>query len=242
MKNRIDDNIAASVDWVIVLLYLALIVCGWLNIYGASYDYDTSKAVYDLSSRSGMQLVWMGTSLILAFVLLKLDSNIYDITAYFVYAFFILLLIVTIIVAPDIKGSRSWLVITDSIRLQPAEFTKFAVALAVARFMNSYNFKLLTTRNLLIITAIIILPVLLIFAQNETGSALVFTAFILALYREGLPGIVLLMGLCSIVLFVVGLKYSDISMGIISLGEFISIITILLIAIGLIANYKKNYK
>ncbi|MDR1808855.1 MAG: rod shape-determining protein RodA [Prevotella sp.] len=242
MRKKIDDNIAASVDWIIVLLYIVLVVCGWLNIYGASYEYDSAKEVYDLSTRAGTQLLWIGTSMILAFVLLKLDSNIYDITAYFTYVFFVLLLIVTIFVAPSIKGSRSWLVITNSIRLQPAEFAKVAVALALARFMNSYNFKLITLRNLLIITALIVFPILLIFAQKETGSALVYLAFVLALYREGLPGIVLLLGVCAIVLFVIGLKYSEVSAGLISLGEFISAIIVMLVAAGMVAGFKRNIK
>jgi rod shape determining protein RodA len=166
----------------------------------------------------------------------------YDMLAYFVYVFFVLLLLITIFAAPNIKGSHSWLVITNSIRLQPAEFAKFAVALALARFMNSYNFKLLTARNLLIITALIGFPILLIFAQKETGSALVYTALALVLYREGLSGLILLLGVCSIVLFVVGLKYSDVSMGIISLGEFISAIIIMIVATGLVAGLKKDYK
>lgn len=240
--DKIEDNIKKSVDVFSVLLYFLLVIGGWFSIYGASYDYENATNMYDLSTRAGMQLVWMGTSTVLAFILLKLDSNLFDISAYLIYAFFILLLLITVFVAPDIKGSRSWLVITDSIRLQPAEFAKFAVALALARFMNSYNFKLMTPKNLAIIIGLIALPMILIFLQKETGSALVYTAFILALYREGLPGIVLLSGLCAIVLFVVGLKYSEVDMGIISLGEFISILIIMVVSTGLIAGFKKDYK
>ncbi|MBD8348372.1 MULTISPECIES: rod shape-determining protein RodA [unclassified Dysgonomonas] len=242
MLKKEDDHITGSVDWFIIVLYFLLIIGGWLSIYGASYDYDHVTSLFDFSGRAGMQLVWMGISIIIGFVLLKLDNNLYDILAYFVYAFFIALLIVTIIIAPDIKGSRSWLVITDSIRLQPAEFTKFAVGLAIARFMNSYNFKLLTAKNLLILSIMIILPMVLIMLQKETGSALVFAAFILVLYREGLPGMVLFSGICAVILFIIGLKYSDIDVGTLTMGECISILFIIVVTAILTINFRKDYK
>lgn len=242
MLNKEDDHITGSVDWIILVLYFLLIIGGWLSIYGASYDYDHVTSLFDLSGRAGMQLVWMGISITVGFILLKLDSNLYDILAYFIYAFFIALLIVTILIAPDIKGSRSWLVITDSIRLQPAEFTKFAVALAIARFMNSYNFKLLTAKNLLILSTMIVLPMILIMLQKETGSALVFTAFILVLYREGLPGMVLFSGICAVVLFILGLKYSDVDLGFLTMGECISILFIIIVTAILTVNFRKDYR
>ncbi|MDH6355571.1 rod shape determining protein RodA [Dysgonomonas sp. PH5-45] len=238
---RPDDKIKASVDWVVVALYFVMVFCGWFSIYAASYQYDHVLSIFDLSGRAGMQLVWIGISSVLAFVLLKLDSNLYDVFAYFVYAICILLLIVTIFVAKDIKGSRSWLVITDSIRLQPAEFAKFGVALAIAHFMSSYNFKLMTPKNLAVLSGMILLPLVLILLQKETGSALVYVAFILVLYREGLPGMVLIAGLCAVIFFVIGLKFSDVEVGMITQGEFISIILIILISACLVIAYKKDY-
>lgn len=241
MYQREEESIKKSLDWITIALYIILVICGWFSIYGASYDYENVTSMFDLSGRAGMQLVWMGTSLILGFVILKLDSNLYDVLAYYIYAFFILLLIVTLVVATDTRGSRSWLKITSSIQIQPAEFAKFAVALALARFMNTYNFKLLKAKNLFIIAALILVPMLLIIMQKETGSALVYAIFILMLYREGLPGIILSLGLAAIVFFVVGLKYSDTDMGIISLGEFITIILVILAsALYLIFNYQKG--
>lgn len=237
---QIDDNIKSSVDWLTIAIYLVLVICGWLSIYGASYDYENVTSIFDLGSRSGKQLIWIGTSLVLGFVLLKLESRIYDVFAYFIYAAFILLLVVTIIIAPEIKGSRSWLVITNDIRIQPAEFAKFAVALALAKYISRYNFKMLSPKNLAVIIAIIALPMLLILLQNETGSALVYVAFVLMLYREGLPGIVLFIGLAAVVLFVVGLKYSQVDIGLITAGEFISIILVIVLSIILIKVYSKK--
>jgi len=242
MVKREDDKVKGSIDWFILVLYIFLVFSGWFSIYGASYDYDNITSMFDLSGRAGMQLVWIGISLVVGFILLKLDSSVYDIFAYFIYAFFIFLLIITIIVAPEIRGSRSWLVITNSIRIQPAEFTKFAVALALARFMNSYNFKLLTFKSLAIIFAIIALPMGLIFLQNETGSALVCTAFILVLYREGLPGFVLFSGVCAVILFIVGLKYSEIDMGLLTLGECLSVAFIIIATSILLISFWKDIK
>lgn len=242
MLRREDDHITGSVDWIILVIYLLLITAGWLSIYGASYDYEHQSSLFDLSGRAGMQLVWMGISISVGFILLKLDSSVYDIFAYLIYAFFIILLIVTVIVAPDIKGSRSWLVITNSIRLQPAEFAKFAVALVLARFINSYNFKLLTVKNLTIIVGMIVLPMVLILLQKETGSALVYTAFVLVLYREGLPGMVLFSGLCAVILFVIGLKYSEVEMGMLTLGECMSVLFIIIVTAFLIVSFRRNYR
>lgn len=242
LYNKVDDDIKGSVDWFVIAIYFVLVMCGWFSIYGASYQYEHATSMLDLSTRAGLQLKWIGTSFLIGFILLKLDSNIYDIFAYFIYAFFIVLLFITIFLAPDIKGSRSWLVITDSIRLQPAEFAKFAVGLALARFMNGYNFKLLTFKNLLVIAALILLPMILIMLQKETGSALVYLAFILVLYREGLPGMVLLSGVCAIIIFVLGLKYSEVDLGIITLGELFSFIFITVVSSLMMIGYKRDFK
>ncbi len=240
MYQREDENIKKSLDWFTIALYIILILGGWFSIYGASYQYENATSMFDLSGRAGMQLIWMGTSIVLGFIILKLDSNLYDILAYYIYAAFILLLLATVFLATDIRGSRSWLKITNSIQIQPAEFAKFAVALALARFLNSYNFKLLTPKNLAIIATMILVPMALIMLQKETGSALVYTVFILMLYREGLPGIILFLGVSAVVLFVVGLKYSETDMGIISTGEFIAIILVIIISAVLVMSYRKD--
>lgn len=246
MYQRIEENIKSSVDWITLSLYIVLILCGWVSIYGASYQYDHDMSMFDISGRAGMQLIWILTSLIIGFILLKLDSNLYDILAYYIYFGAMLLLIVTLAVATEIKGSRSWLVITDSIRLQPAEFTKFAVSLALAKYMSVYGFRLIsndskkTMKNLATIAILILLPMLLIVLQNETGSALVYAVFVLVLFREGLPGIVLVLALSAVVLFVVGLKFSETEMGLINEGEFISIILIILVCAVMAFVYKKD--
>lgn len=241
MYQREEEHIKKSIDWFTIALYLIMVLFGWFSIYGASYNYEHATSMFDLSGRAGMQLVWIGTSIVLGFIILKLDSNLYDILGYYIYAIFILLLIATIFLSTDIRGSGSWLKITNSIQIQPAEFAKFAVALALAKFISSYNFKLLTFKNLVIIAGMILLPMLLIVLQKETGSALVYSAFILMLYREGLPGIILFLGATLVVFFIVGLKYSGTDIGIISTGEFITIILAILISAGFMISFRKDY-
>jgi rod shape determining protein RodA len=236
-----EDIIKESVDWVVIALYLVMVLCGWCSIYGASYQYGSDISMFDISGRAGMQLVWIGICLAIGFVLLKLDDNIFDVFAYFMYGMFMLLLLITVFVAPDIKGSHSWLVL-GPMRLQPAELAKFSVALALARFMNGYNFKLMTLKNLLFISSLILLPMLLIIMQKETGSALVYTAFVLMLYREGMPGLVLFSGLCSVVLFVVGVKYSEEVIGMLTQGELISIILVVAVCVGLVISYRRDFR
>lgn len=238
-----EDVIQKNVDWVVIGLYLVMVLYGWLSIYGASYDYSGGEdsSLFDLSGRAGMQLLWIGVSILVGFAILKLDSYFLEQFAYVFYAGFMLLLLLTIFIAPNIKGSHSWLVL-GPIRLQPAELAKFTVALALARFMSEPYFRLMQMRNLFFVLVLIILPMFLIIMQKEAGSALVYTAFILVLYREGLPGIVLYLGVCAITLFVVGLKYSAIEVGMMTLGELLCLVLILFIVSGLIMVYARKVR
>ena len=228
-----------SVDWITILLYLIMVIAGWFSICGASYEFD-NVGLFDPSGRPGMQMIWIGTSLALIFVILMLESDFFDIFAYLIYACVIVLLIATIFLAPNIKGSHSWLVL-GPIRLQPAELAKFATALAVAKFMNGYGFKLTTVKNFSITLFLIFLPMVCILLQKETGSALVYLAFFLMLYREGMTGYILLIGVCAVVFFVTGMKYSEVMVGITPLGELIVSCLVLLITMGLVGSVRKDY-
>jgi rod shape determining protein RodA len=196
-------------------------VCfGWISICGASYNFDNPQ-FFSTSVRPGMQLVWIGSSVILIFMIMMLDKNFFETFAYPLYGFSVLLLIATIFLAPDIKGSHSWLVITHSIRLQPAEFAKFTTALALAKLMNTYEFKLLTVKNFMLSSALVLLPMLCIIMQRETGSALVFLAFSIIFYREGMSGFVLLTALLAAMYFIIILKYEEVMWEMTPVGELI---------------------
>lgn len=204
-------SIKYALDWPTLVYYILLVLMGWVSIYGASYDFDQSS-MFDFSQRAGKQFIWILTAFGLAGLLLLVDSRMYNIFAYFIYGLAIILLIITIFVATDIKGSRSWLVL-GPISFQPAELAKMATALALSKFMSGYNYKLKGTKDLIPLGIFILLPATLIILQKETGSALVFIAFLLMFYREGMNGIVLLLGTFAIVLFVIIIRFSIIPLG-----------------------------
>lgn len=210
MESRnIDANTSVfrQLDWPTIILYLILVVSGAVSIYAASYDFDRAS-MFDFSEFSGKQFVWIGLSLVIGCAILLFDYRIYEIYAYPVYIVVVLLMIATIFLAPDIKGSRSWLVF-GPVSLQPAEFGKFATALALAKLFNSYNFTLnQKLSNYFRALIIIFIPVILILLQHETGSALVYISLFFVLYREGMSGLVLFSALFAVIYFVVAVKYS----------------------------------
>jgi rod shape determining protein RodA len=238
-KGIIEREEKGKVDKPIVLFYLFFVVVGWLNIYAASFDLENATGLFDLSSRAGSQLIWMGTSLLLAFALLKIDVSFYETYAFILYVAGIALLVITLIVAQEINGSRSWLIL-GPVRLQPAEFMKFIIALALARVCNTYGFRLMEGKNLLLVSSIILLPTILVILQSETGTALVYLSFILVMYREGLPGGFLFMGIAAIVYFILGIRFSDQQIGMLSLGELIASALIVLFSAGMVWAYLKR--
>ncbi len=201
------DSVTYSIDWVLLILYFTLVIMGWFNIYGASYDLDNAGSMFNFDFRAGKQFIWILTAFALGGAILLLDYRFFTYFAYPIYAAVILLLILTIFIAPEIKGSRSWLVM-GPISIQPAELAKLATALAIAKYAGRYNFKIKTFRDSIPLFFLILLPFGLIVLQKEMGSALVFMSFLLVFYREGMHGIVLLLLSLFIVLFIVVLKYS----------------------------------
>ncbi len=229
-----------TVDWTTIILYLILVVCGWFSICGATYTYGEMD-FFTFDSFAGKQLAWIICSLGVGFVLLMLEEKFYDMFSYLIYIGIILLLIVTIFIAPDTKGSRSWLIL-GPVSLQPAEFAKFATALVLAKYMNSYSFNIGRLKDALMLALFILLPMLLIILQKETGSALVYSAFFLMLYREGMPGAILFAGVSAVVYFIVGIRFSEVTLGdsITRVGEFSVLCLILCFVSGLIWVYCKR--
>ena len=226
-----------SIDWWTVGIYLLLVAFGWISVCGASYSYGEVD-LFSLSSRSGMQIVWIGTSVVLAIVILLLDDRIYEKFGFLIYGFMLLLLFLTIFNPHEIKGSRSWLVI-GPLRLQPAEFAKFATALAVAKVMNVYGFDVRKWKDFAIVAAVVMLPMLFIVMQKETGSALVYLAFFLMFYREGMPGAILFTGFAMVVYFVVGIKYRDVMLlsTSTSVGVFVVLLLIQIFSVAMVYIY-----
>lgn len=201
---------------------------GAISIYAASYDFDNAS-LFDLNEVSGKQILWIGLSLVLGCVIMLTDYRIYKTYAYLFYMIVLFVLLVTIFIAPDVKGSHSWLVF-GPVSLQPAEFGKFATALALAKLFDSYNFVLnAKITNYFRALIIIFLPIILILLQNETGSALVYISFIFVLYREGMSGLVLFSVLCAVTFFVLAVKFAEPLILGLPMGEFSVFVLIMLI-------------
>ena len=239
MEQGIDSrhSVLRSLDWWTIGIYLALLIFGWFSVCGATYTYGEND-IFSLSTRSGMQIVWIGTSICLGFTILMMDTRFFDTFAYIIYGVLLLLLFATIFNPHDIKGSHSWIVL-GPLRIQPAEFGKFATALALAKLMSAFGFNINRWRHFVAAASIVLLPMLFIIGQRETGSALVYLSFFLVLYREGMPGSVLFTGVAMVAYFVVGVKYEFVFLfdTPASVGKFVVFLLIHLFTAGMVYIY-----
>lgn len=213
-------DIIRNIDWITILLVLAIAVCGWFSIVGSSSE-SFSTELLSFSTRPGKQLVWMLCAVVLAVIVTSVTQFFYNSYSYIIYGAMMLLLVATLFLAHEHKGSRSWLDI-GPVSLQPAEFAKFATALALAKFADKYNFNTHDLGDIVKAGGLILLPMAIIILQNETGSALVYFAFVFVLFREGLTGFVLYLGVMAVIIFIVALKYAGVPVGSMpfSVGKF----------------------
>ena len=210
---RREDRIFSGIDWVTVFLYLTLVFMGWINIYAAVYN-EEHQSILDTTQRYGKQLIWIGLSIFVALVIMLVDGKFYSTFAIPIYAVNMLLLVIVLVTARDVAGARSWIDI-GPFKLQPSEFAKSATALAIAYYLSTLNIRLEDFKTKLIAGVILVIPAGLILLQNDTGSMLVFGAFTLVMYREGLSGNFLLFGLAMAVLFIFSLLFTPLIMFII---------------------------
>ncbi|MES2680410.1 MAG: rod shape-determining protein RodA [Bacteroidota bacterium] len=236
---RNENTLFYGIDRVTILVYVILVIMGWLNIYAAVYDEEHGN-IFDTTQKYGKQLIWIGGATVIAFSILLIDANFYTAFAYIFYGLFLAANILVIFFGREIKGSKSWFGV-GGFGIQPAEFMKFATNLALAKFLSNQNIVvsqqfrlrlkdiLKNYKNTLIALLFIISPLLLIkILQNETGLAIVFVAFIIVLYREGLSVNFLIFGLLATILFVLSLVITQISgllitLAIISASSFLFI-------------------
>ncbi|MHA4739325.1 rod shape-determining protein RodA [Dyadobacter sp. MSC1_007] len=199
--------ITKNVDWMVVLIYIACLGIGWLNIYAAVYNPETHTSMFDLSNNAGKQLMWIGTAALLIICILVIDYKFYETFSFVIYAVVIFLLVVVLFAGSNINGSRSWIKL-GGFSLQPAEFSKLAISLAISKYLSDPAISL--TRKLkdyYPIMGIIVLPAFLILLSNETGSMLVFASFAIVLYREGMPGVIPAIGIIGAALLIITLLF-----------------------------------
>ena len=198
-----------NIDWLTVLIYIALMVIGWISLYAAVF-HESHTSIFSITQNYGKQLIWIVTALVLAGIVLLIDIKFFPAFSYIIYALVLLLLVGVLIKGSVVAGSKSWFQI-GGFALQPAEFAKYAACLALARAMSTSSFNLKTFRGKAIIFGIIGIPATLILLQNDTGSAIVFSAFLLAFYREGLSGAVILVGVVVALLALFTLLFGEIT-------------------------------
>lgn len=238
-KNNNEQGVLRNLDWFTLFIFVALVGMGWMSVCGASYDFDQGTQLLDFGSRSGMQMVWILSSLVLGGLILCIDDRLIESLSYIIYICFLALLFVTPMLAHDIKGSLSWIKI-GSFSIQPAEFAKFATALCLAKVISSFNLDLSRWRDLFIASLLVLAPMVLIVLQKETGSALVYLAFFFMFYREGMVGSILFAGAAAVFYFVVGVRFAEDPMwGIanVSMGEYLVLAAIHLFAAGMMLVY-----
>ena len=222
-----ERNIYGKIDWVTVWLYIILVLMGWVSVYSAVYD-ESHSSILDISQRYGKQMIWILAAGVIAFIIMLIDAKVYNAFAYIIYGLSILILLAVLSVGTEISGSKSWFQI-GGFAIQPAEFAKFATCLALARYLSSYATDFNRLRAKIISVIIIFTPAILILLQNDTGSAIVYIALILVLYREGLSGYFLISGVIAVVLFIMTLLINQ------------YVMTIVLTALAVLVYYNNRF-
>lgn len=230
-------NPAFKADGGVLLLFLLLLIFGWISVCGASHSFGELD-FFSFESRAGKQLLWIGCSFALGASILMFDDHYFDMLADLFYWLMMLLLFVTPFLAHDIKGSKSWISL-GVVNLQPAEFAKCATALMVSKVVNQNGFSFNNRFHFFKAVGLVLLPLALIVLQKETGSALVFFSFFLMFYREGMSGSILFCAAAAVIYFVIGIGYSyELLPGTTgSIGEFVVLFLIWLFTVGMLKIY-----
>ena len=204
------NSIIGKIDWVTVLLYLALVMIGWFSIFSARYN-EAHPSIFDLTQVYGKQLLWIGGALLVGFIILLIDAKFFNVFSLWIYIFFLFCLFAVLVYGTATKGATSWIDLGGGVKFQPSEFAKMATALAVAGYLDRLDVDLQKRKDQIVTAALIIIPMALVLLQNDTGSAIVFVSFIFVLYREGFPGAgwVMVAGVTAIALFVFTLVWSQ---------------------------------
>ncbi len=220
-----------EIDWTTVMVYLILVIMGWLNIYAAVFDDTVRHSLFDLGTDSGKQLVFIGAALLIIVGVLTLDFKFYDSFAYVIYFFFIALLVIVLLFGKEVAGSKSWFQIAG-LGFQPSEFTKFATVLALAKFLGDGHKRLDKLKDQMLAFGIVLAPFFLTMMQGDVGTAMVFGALIIVLYREGISSLYVIIGLTLIAILVLTLLVS----------QTLIMITIVVITLLIIALNPRNNK
>lgn len=206
MKNQSVTN---NIDWISIVIYIALVIMGWLNIYSSSLSTVTdSNSIFDFSQIYGKQFLFILFTIPLIFIVLSVEAKFYEKFSIVIFIVALVALAGLFVFGKTIAGQRCWYAI-GSFTLQPSEFAKAATALALAKYLSDVQINLKEVKNQIQALIIVFLPVLLILPQPDPGSALIYSVFFVVLFREGLPGWYLMTGLIGIVVFILTLAIGN---------------------------------
>ncbi|MCP9745953.1 rod shape-determining protein RodA [Lacihabitans sp. CS3-21] len=203
-----DIDIKQGIDWTTIWIYVALLIVGLMNIYAAVYNVDNPKPIFSLEHNAGRQILFMFVAFMLILVILFVDFKVYDTFAYIFYGIWIVVLIGTIFLGSDIKGSKSWIKF-GSFSLQPAEFAKTFTVMALAKYLSTMGVNVSKLKYAFRASLFILIPPIIIILQKETGSALTFAALMIVFYREGLPGVYPALIISFIILLILALVFPN---------------------------------
>ena len=217
---REQKSFFANVDWTLIILYLVLVFAGWICIYAAVYD-ETNSSILSLNCDYGKQAIFIVVAIVVAFTILLLDAKLFSSFAWVLYVAIILFLLSVFPFGSEISGARAWIKI-GNFSLQPGELSKWAVALALAKYLSTHSFTSKKQSALMISSILILIPVAIIILQNDTGTALAYFALFIAMYREGMDGRIILFPILAAVLFVLTLLLGEkITIIVLSSGAFL---------------------
>ncbi len=202
-------------DWITILLFLALVIFGWFNIYSASSSIDSSS-YFDLDQPFGKQLLFIILTLVLIIVILSLEAKFYERFSSVIYILSLISLLGLFIFGKTVSGATSWYGI-GGMTIQPSEFAKAATALAVAKYISDMQTNIKVLKDQIRLLIIIAIPAVLILLQNDTGSTIVYGSFFFVLFREGLPRIYLYLGALFLIVAILTLKFGIIITFIVSI-------------------------
>jgi len=224
------NSIIGRIDWVTLLIYLALVMIGWFSIFSARYN-EAHPSIFDMSQVYGKQLIWIGAALLMGFIILLIDAKFFNVFSLWIYIAVLASLFMVLVYGKATKGATSWIDLGGGIKFQPSEFAKMATALAVAGYLDRLDVDLQKRKDQLVTAALVLIPMALVLLQNDTGSAIVFVSFILVLYREGFPGTgwAMVAGVVAVFLFIFTLIWSQKIMYLILGGLLILTLTYYLI-------------
>ncbi|MEG2336870.1 MAG: rod shape-determining protein RodA, partial [Bacteroidales bacterium] len=185
-------SIYIAADKSLICVFIILVLMGWFNIYAAVYD-EMHQSIFDLSMRYGKQMLFISFAFVIALVVMLIDIRFFTQFSYIFYGISILGLLAVLVIGTEIAGNKSWIQL-GGFSIQPSEFAKFATCLAFAKYVSSPEVNMKRVSSQIVASLWFLLPMILIMLQPDAGSALVYTAFVLVLYREGMSGNVLLMG------------------------------------------------